>query len=216
MKRKELIALIEEGENLRVEFKLKFSTPEKIAKEMIAFANTKGGFVIFGVDDNRNVVGVESEKGEAEMIIQAAEEFCEPPLKYILHYIEVYGNEIVIAEIPESLNKPHRLQDYDESFDLTSAVVYVRINDKSVQASKELIKLLKTTSTSLRKYQISFVEEKIFEHLEKHEIISVKEISSLCNISGRRASRALINLVRAGMLFIHSKENGENYFTASV
>ena len=38
----ELFKLIEEGEGGKIEFKRKFSTPEKIAKEMIAFANTKG------------------------------------------------------------------------------------------------------------------------------------------------------------------------------
>ena len=42
MKLRHLLDLIEEGENLTCEFKRKFSTPEKIAREMIAFANTKG------------------------------------------------------------------------------------------------------------------------------------------------------------------------------
>ena len=65
MKRRELLDLIEEGENIQCEFKRQFTTPEKIAREMIAFANTKGGFIIFGVDDDREVVGVDSEKSES-------------------------------------------------------------------------------------------------------------------------------------------------------
>ena len=63
--------------------------PEKIAREMIAFANTKGGYLIFGVDDDREVVGVDSEKSESEMIKDAAENYCEPPLIYSIDFIEV-------------------------------------------------------------------------------------------------------------------------------
>ncbi len=46
MNRKDLIDLIEEGENIQCEFKRHFTTPEKIAREMIAFANTKGAIFI--------------------------------------------------------------------------------------------------------------------------------------------------------------------------
>ena len=50
MNRKDLIDLIEEGENIQCEFKRHFTTPEKIAREMIAFANTKGGYILFGIE----------------------------------------------------------------------------------------------------------------------------------------------------------------------
>ena len=52
MKRHELRQLILEGEGLRVEFKRKFSSHVKFAKEISAFANTKGGVLLVGVDDN--------------------------------------------------------------------------------------------------------------------------------------------------------------------
>jgi predicted HTH transcriptional regulator len=68
----ELHEIIEGGESSTVEFKRKFTEPEKIAKEMIAFANTKGGRLLFGIDDDKSVVGVESEKGEIEYIDLAA------------------------------------------------------------------------------------------------------------------------------------------------
>ena len=45
----ELYKIIEDGENSQVEFKRKFTEAQKIAKEMIAFANTKGGMILFGV-----------------------------------------------------------------------------------------------------------------------------------------------------------------------
>ena len=97
MNRRHLLELIEEGENIQCEFKRHFTTPEKIAREMIALANTKGGYMIFGVDDDGEIVGVDSEKSESEMIKDAAENYCEPPLVYSIDFIEVYGKEVVVA-----------------------------------------------------------------------------------------------------------------------
>ena len=54
--------LIDEGEGFAIELKRKVSRPQKIAKTMIAFANTKGGTILFGVDDDHTIVGVESDK----------------------------------------------------------------------------------------------------------------------------------------------------------
>ena len=218
MKYRELLDLIEEGENIQCEFKRKFSSPEKIAREMIAFANTKGGIILFGVDDDKKIVGVESEKETAELIIDAAKNFCEPPLDLNLDFKEIDGKEIVIAEIHESDYKPHRLQDYKSELDITTAVVTIRVNDKSVQASKEMIRILRsqTNQVALKKYILGPVEKMVFEYLSKTERISVKELSNLVNISERRASRTLVKMVRANLLMIHTKDNGEEFFTAAV
>ncbi len=39
------------GETTKVQFKESFTSQKEIAKEMIAFANTKGGVILFGVED---------------------------------------------------------------------------------------------------------------------------------------------------------------------
>jgi predicted HTH transcriptional regulator len=216
MRRKELLELIEEGENLHCEFKRKFSSPEKIAREMLAFANTKGGYILFGVDDNKEIIGVESEKAEAELIKDAATTFCEPPVEYRLNYIDVEGKEIVIAEIPGSDKKPHRLQDYLKIFEISKAVVMIRVNDKSIRASKEMVRIMKADADNLylTKYSIGPNEKRVFDYLNNNETISVKQLSELVNVSERRASRTLVKLVRAKLLAIHTKDNGEEFFTA--
>ncbi len=218
MKRSELKELIEGGENMHCEFKRKLSTTEKISREMIAFANTKGGFILFGIDDNKDIVGVESEKSETELIKDAAINFCEPPLDFNLEYIDMYGKEVVVVEIPESDKKPHRLQDYLTEFDINKAIVTVRVNDKSIQASKEMVRILRAQANDLqlKKYSIGPAEKMVFEYLAKNETITVKNLSNMINISERRASRTLVKLVRANLLMIHLKDNGEEYFTSAV
>lgn len=216
MNRKEVKELIEEGENLQIEFKRKFTSHEKIAREMIAFANTRGGFILFGIDDDKSIVGVESEKSEAELIIKTAREYCEPALDIKLDFVNLEDKEIVIASIPESEDKPHRLQDYKTELDINTSEVTIRVNDKSVLASKEMIRLMRAQSNSLelKKYAIGEIEKSVFEFLVKHETISVKELSKAVNISERRASRTLVKLVRANLLMIHSKDNGQEFFTS--
>lgn len=218
MRYRELLNLIEEGENIQVEFKRKFSTHDKIAREMIAFANTKGGYVLFGIDDDKKIVGVESEKETTELVKDVVLNYCEPPLEYFIEYREVDGKEIVIVNVPESNKKPHRIQDYQSELDITKAVVTIRVNDKSVQASKEMIRILRAQSnqTALKKYILGPTEKTVFEYLSKVERISVKELSNLVNISERRASRTLVKMVRANLLMIHTKDNGEEFFTAAV
>ena len=215
MNHKQLITLIEDGENLNVEFKQKFSEYEKIAKEVIAFANTKGGFIIFGIDDRGKIYGVDSEKEIAELVNQTISDYCEPIVEYHSYFLELRKREIVVIEIPESKNKPHRIQDFRTKIDLNNSQVYVRVNDKSVPASKEMIKILQTKSNEkkLKNYSIGKNEKIVFEYLLENDFITAKELSQLANLSSRRASRTLINLVRANILAIHTKDNGEDYFS---
>lgn len=215
MNRIQLIKLIEEGESFTTEFKQRFSTYEKIAKEIIAFANTDGGYIIFGVNDNGSIYGVESEKSETELIKETLNNYCEPEIQHKIDYLNIDGKEIVVLEIPKSKNKPHRIKDYKEKIDINSAQVFIRVKDKSVPAGKEMIKLMQKTSSKskLKNYSIGNNEKIVFNYLSKNDFITSKQLSKLANISSRRASRTLINLVRANILAIHTKDNGEDYFS---
>jgi predicted HTH transcriptional regulator len=207
----DLFKLIEEGENETVEFKRKFSTPQKIAKEMIAFANTKGGYIFFGVDDNKKIVGVESEKSELDLIDTAARFYCEPMVEFKTEIIPVNTKDVVVIYIPESNKKPHKL--IDES-DFKTTRVYVRFQDKSIIASKETASILKQSNFDSSPLVINFgnVEKMMLKFVEENGTVTVKEFKKLANISERRASRTLVNLVRAGVLR-HHRLDGREFFS---
>jgi len=206
----ELYEIIEDGESSTVEFKRKFSEPEKIAKEMIAFANTRGGVIIFGVDDNRDIVGVESEKGEIELIDSAAKFYCEPEIQYTYEIHCMKNKDIVVVSVPESKRKPHKL--ISDKIPEESRV-YIRINDKSVIASKETVNLLKYTNPDAKPLMLSYgkLEKQLLEYLKDNERITVKEFKKLANISQRRASRTIVALVRAGAVIHHRQDDFEFY-----
>jgi len=205
----ELYKLIEEGETDTVEFKRKFSSPQKIAKEMIAFANSKGGKILFGVDDDKKIVGVDSEKSEIELIDTAAKFFSEPEIHYTTDIVPIKNLDVIVINIPESKTKPHKL--IDENDNETSRV-YVRYNDKSIIASKETVNILKfMNSDSPLVISLGDLEKTLLDFLEENDSITVKKFKKLANISERRASRALVNLVRAGVLRHHRLDDREFY-----
>jgi len=78
----------------------------------------------------------------------------EPSIAYNIEYKELKEKEIIIIEIPESNRKPHRIQDYKNAININDALVSVRVNDKSVLASKEMIKIMinKTNGDTLKHY----------------------------------------------------------------
>ena len=211
----ELNEIIENGENQQVEFKRKFTESDKIAKGMIAFANTAGGKLIFGIDDDRSVVGVESEKGEIEYIDLAAKFYCQPKIIYSTEIIHIYRKDVIVVNIPESKNKPHRLlENGKENGEINK--VYIRVKDKSVLASKETIKVLKKLNPHSPPQIINLgdKEKALLDYLNKNERITQKKLKEMFNISNRRATRILVNLVRADLIRLHNLEK-EDYYTLS-
>ncbi|MBI4548089.1 MAG: ATP-binding protein [Ignavibacteriae bacterium] len=205
---------IEEGEGFGVEFKRRISSPEKIARTLISFSNTKGGTILFGVDDDGSIIGVESEKSEVELIEIAGRDFCDPPIHSLIEIVPFNGRDVIVCQIPESKTKPHYFLGEENRLNGENTRVYIRVNDKTVLASREVVKILENENPDAPplKVAIGHKERKLFQYLEQYERITVREFGRLVNISDRRASRILVQLVRAGVIRIHTYEK-EEFFT---
>ncbi len=210
----DVTALIEQGEGFELEFKRRISSPEKIARTLISFANTKGGTILFGVDDDGSIVGVESEKSEIELIEMAGRDFCDPPIQSEIEIVPFDGKDVIVCQIPESIAKPHYYLGQQDRLNGENTRVYIRVNDKTMMASKEVVKILQDEQPAAEPLRLSIGEneQRLFRYLEANERITVREFGRLVNISDRRASRTLVRLVRAGVIRIHTHEK-EEYFT---
>ena len=58
----QLLRLIDKGESQTLDFKRKITHPLKIAKTLVSFANTKGGKLLIGVDDDKQIIGVDPDE----------------------------------------------------------------------------------------------------------------------------------------------------------
>ncbi|MBI5216207.1 MAG: putative DNA binding domain-containing protein [Ignavibacteriae bacterium] len=212
--------LIEEGEGFRIEFKRRISSPEKIARTIISFANTKGGTILFGVDDNGSIVGVESEKSEIDLIEMAGRDFSDPEIHPKIEIISFGRKDVIVCQIEESKTKPHfflgESHNNDDSLKKNgeNTRVYIRVNDNTMMASRETVKILQAEQPDAPplKLGIGENERRLFKYLEEHQRITVREYGRLINVSDRRASRLLVRLVRAGVVRIHTHEDRE-FFT---
>lgn len=92
--------IIKEGEGLTVEFKEHF-TP-RIAEDIVAFANTKGGLILLGVRDNKTVVG-EGLTNDLKARINATARNCSPPVQIKIRQVD----DIVVVEVPQGDEKPY-------------------------------------------------------------------------------------------------------------
>lgn len=213
MKRNELREMIAGGESSTVEFKRKFTSGEKIAREMIAFANTSGGYVLIGVDDDGSIVGVDSEKHEIELLEIAAARI-EPPLAYSTEVVELSWKDVLVVHVANSPDKPHKLRGDNTDERPHDRRAFIRQGENSVAAGREMVRYLAAQRSDAPPMTLSIGdrERRLFTYLERHGRVSVPDFAKLVNISRRRASQILVKLVRAGILHIHT-EGGHDHFT---
>ena len=104
-----LIEEILKGESEKTEFKENAKTNTYI-KTVVAFANGNGGKIVFGVKDNREIVGVENEFEVMDGIINAISDSCYPMIvpDISLHTLE--NKTVILVEIEGGKKKPYYLK----------------------------------------------------------------------------------------------------------
>jgi predicted HTH transcriptional regulator len=210
---RELKELIAEGESSTLEFKRKFTSFGKIAKEITSFANSKGGILLLGVDDDGTIVGVRSEKSAVDSIVHVCDFFIEPPINPDIEIISIRGKDVIAAYIDEGERKPYQVP-VDPDDPKSERLTYIRVGEQSVHASSEMTRILKGLNSESNPLSliVGDIEKRLFDYLEHKERATVKDFQNLCNISKRRAERLLVRLVRAGVIHIHN-DSSSDYFT---
>ena len=108
---KNLKNLVRHGEGQRLEFKMKVKFPEKIIKELVAFANTEGGHLFIGVSDAGVIEGVKFAEEEQFLLERAISDYCFTAFTYRSYRIHLdNGREVLVYQIYESVDKPHFVQ----------------------------------------------------------------------------------------------------------
>ncbi|WPP53447.1 AlbA family DNA-binding domain-containing protein [Catalinimonas niigatensis] len=216
MSMQEIQRLVSRGEGENIEFKRKVAHPEKIIREIVAFANTKGGNLLIGVDDNGSIPGIKFADEEIFVLEKAIREWCRPKLEYEIEVVQINGKKSVVHyKIKESEKKPHYVLN-EEQKNVThhktqlrkhKGKAYVRFEDKSLQASPEVWKILKR-GRKPRDMKFTFGEKEklLMEYLEKHAYITLSEFSRLARLPRFRASQTLVLLVLANVLKIIPRE----------
>jgi predicted HTH transcriptional regulator len=206
----ELKRLVSRGEGDQLEFKRRVNFPEKILKEIVAFSNSKGGTILIGVNDNKELSGLKHPEDEAVVLEDAIEKFCRPVIEYDKETITLDEKKSILRYtfLPGKA-KPYYLI---ESLNPYKQTPYVRWGDRSVRASRELLEIMQRNSEN-QGVHISYTEreKKLFDHINSNGSITLDEFQHVADISTKDASEILINQVLAGILEI-VPGNGEDAF----
>jgi ATP-dependent DNA helicase RecG len=150
MNRTDLLDLIHNGESSGVELKRDMEDNRALAKELVAFANLKGGRVLLGVEKNKTVCGLTridpgSGTGGTPRTYDRLEEWvmqaCRDKIRLeIIPYFEIVRDvepdkDVAIVEVERGWSVHHVWHDQHRTY-------YIRVGTLSREASPEELERL--------------------------------------------------------------------------
>lgn len=109
--RTELLRLIRGGEDTHLELKVKLSNSERIAQGIVALANTDGGTIIFGVNDQLRIEGVSNPEWVQQELTRICREEIVPTVVPIIETIAFDSGKRIVALDVDGKRKPYRTRD---------------------------------------------------------------------------------------------------------
>jgi len=208
----ELFRKIKSGEGQFVEFKKKANHPEKIMREVVAFANAQGGHLFVGIDDNKEITGLKFPEDEEFILTKSIKDLCRPPIDFEAEFLKNReGNRFIHYHIREGLEKPYfaflnKKHRYGKAF--------IRVDDQSIQASYEMRQILKKQKKVAVPFTFEETAKQLFAYLSKHHHITLSQFAELTGLNKQLASSKLINFALSGALKIEAKEGEDIFFAA--
>lgn len=132
MTRRNLLELILNGEGSGLEFKRDQLRPEKLAREIVALANLRGGRVLLGVADHGSIVGLQRSDLERWVMDTVFGHMIHPTI--FPYYEEVQVDEdtrVAVITVTEGTQKPYVVR-YRGAED-----IFVRLGSTTRRASRE-------------------------------------------------------------------------------
>ncbi|MEO8573232.1 MAG: RNA-binding domain-containing protein [Pyrinomonadaceae bacterium] len=109
--RTELLRLLRGGEDTYLELKVRLSNSEKITQGIVALANTNGGTIIFGVNDQLRIEGVANPEWVQEELARICREEIVPPIIPLIDTIAFDSGKRIVALDVQPRRKPYRTRD---------------------------------------------------------------------------------------------------------
>ncbi|MCU0450782.1 MAG: ATP-binding protein [Bernardetiaceae bacterium] len=207
---RELHKLVAQGEGQHLEFKRKAAHPDKIMREIAAFANSQGGQLLIGVDDDQSLPGLKHPDEDEFVIKQAMAKHLRPTVRYELNRVPLgLHRAVLVFHIYPSEERPVFVI---YNFKRNTGRAYVRVADRSVQASREVRQILKLNGQGQTNgFTYGEHERTLFRHLGQHSTVTVEGFARLAGLPRETASDILVRLTLAGALSLHPAEEADEF-----
>jgi hypothetical protein len=201
-----LIKMIAEGEHQRQDFKYCINDSRKIARSIVAFANTDGGRLLLGIRDNGSVAGVKSDE-EYYMAEAAAKLYSKPPVNFQTQQWMIDGKTVLEILITKSTEIPHLAQNEEGKW-----LVYIRKDDQNIVAPGILLKVWEQQKNP-RGVFIRFTEDeqKLLLLLEQNQLLSLNQLSRQAKVVRWKGEKLLVNLIVIGVVGMEITDSGTRF-----
>jgi len=199
-----LSEIIKCGESSKVQFKERLPHLDSLAHELIAFSNSKGGTIVFGVNDKTgdlNGLSFSEIQHTNQQIVNIASQKIYPPVFLITETITIDDNQLVVVTVEEGISKPYKD---------ANGTIYVKngADKRKVTSNDEIARLLGSKSLLADEMEIfdSSIKDldiRLFAEYFKKEFEMSYEAKGLTLEKALHAKRAMRNnhLTLAGLLF---------------
>ncbi|MFN7471918.1 MAG: helix-turn-helix domain-containing protein, partial [Roseiflexaceae bacterium] len=106
----DVTTLLRYNEGKTFEFKRDVSSPSKIINTIVAFANTAGGTILVGIDESREICGIDDPLSTEERLANLITDSIEPLIIPNIHVLNVRDRAVIAIEIALSSLRPHYLK----------------------------------------------------------------------------------------------------------
>lgn len=187
--------LIAEGEHQQLDFKFEISDAKKIARSLVAFANTDGGKLLVGVKDNGVIAGVRSDE-EIYMIETAAHLYSKPEVPFTTQSWTVDGKNVVEIKVLPSKVKPHYAPGKEDKW-----TAYIRVKDENQLANKVIVKVWQRQSRSKGVYlKYTEAEKRLLSYVETFGEVTFSKACRVAEASKNKTENILANFIAIGVL----------------
>lgn len=202
-----LYKLIEEGEHQQQDFKYCINDSKKIAKSLVAFANTDGGRLLIGVKDNGRIAGIKTDE-EFYMVEAAAKIYSKPPISFSTKQWQVEGKTVLEISIEPSKIKPHFAKDENGKW-----LAYIRRDDENYLAHKIQVEVWKKQlSTRGIRFSYSNDEKLLIDLLRKNTQITFSMFMRQAHVSRKTAETVLTNFVIMDLVKLRTTKEGTTFY----
>ncbi len=194
--------LISEGEHQQLDFKFEIADAHKIARTLVAFANTDGGRLLIGVKDNGALAGVRSEE-EYYMVEAAATMYCRPVVNFTVKEWNLNKKTILEIIILKSSARPHFAQQKEGNW-----LAYHRVKDQNFVVNRILMRVWKLEQAPKGVYlKFTDPEKFLLEYLETNRSITLSKFMRLAGISRNKAENILVRFILLKILLMNFTDN---------
>lgn len=182
--------LIREGEHQTQDFKFAVNDARKIARSLVAFANTDGGKLLVGVKDNGVIAGVRSEE-EVHMLEAASTLYSRPNVQYSVNEWNIGGKVVLEVDVEPGEKKPYYAPNEEKRW-----LVYLRVADQNRLANKVILKVWEKKRKKSGVY-LAYTDNEQFllGYLEENPSITFSQLCKLTRMRRHDAEELLANLI---------------------